>query len=74
MEDHGSADIHTAAHGRPHAAAGGGVLKEAAAHGAFTLEQTPSRNCGPGREAYTEARFLAGTVTLQGTYAEAVHS
>ena len=36
---HAGADIHTAARGGPHAAAGGCVLKEAAAHGKRTLEQ-----------------------------------
>ena len=38
-EDHARADIHTAASGGPHAAAGGYALKEAAAHGEHMQKQ-----------------------------------
>lgn len=47
MEDHGGANIHTAAQGGPHAVAGGYTLKEAVAYGEPTLEQAPGRICGP---------------------------
>ena len=49
MEDHFGADIHTAAHGGPQAAAGGVALKKDAAHGDPMLEMASSRNCSQWR-------------------------
>ncbi|KAK4811345.1 hypothetical protein QYF61_027574 [Mycteria americana] len=66
MEDHRGADIHSAAHGGPHAEASGYALKEAAAHEEPRQEQTPGRTCGPWRGAHAGAGFLAGPVTLLG--------
>lgn len=48
MEDNGGANIHTSSCGGIHAAVGGHALKEAAAPGKPTLDQTPDRNCGFG--------------------------
>ncbi|KAK4823955.1 hypothetical protein QYF61_008341 [Mycteria americana] len=45
MDSQSGADIHTVAHGRPHAAAGGYALKEAAARGEPMHNQAPGRNC-----------------------------
>ena len=47
MDNHSGADSHTAAHGGPHTAAGGYILKEAAAHGEPMQVQAPGRSCGP---------------------------
>ncbi|KAK4818805.1 hypothetical protein QYF61_019734 [Mycteria americana] len=48
MEEHSGADIHPAAHGGPQARASGYALKEAAAHGEFTLEQVFWQDLWPG--------------------------
>ena len=64
VEDHDGADIHIDPCGGPGIGAGGDAQKESAAHGASTLERTPSRNCGLWRGACTEASFLAGTLIL----------
>ncbi|GAB0186311.1 hypothetical protein GRJ2_001096400 [Grus japonensis] len=74
MEDDDGAEIPPAAHGVPHAGAGG-CPKEAVAHGKPTLEQAPGRTCGPmERGAHTRAGLLAGLVTPWGTHAGAVCS
>ena len=69
VEDCGGADIHTAAHGGTHTAAGGYDLKEAAACGEPMQEQAPGRSCSPWRGA----AFPAGPVTPWGTHTGAVH-
>ncbi|KAK4832351.1 hypothetical protein QYF61_021880 [Mycteria americana] len=66
MEDHGGADIHTAAHGGPHAGPGRWALKEAVACGDLTQEQAPDRGCGSWKGAHVGAGFLAGTVAHGG--------
>ena len=64
MEDNAAADIHAAELGRPHAGAGGDVLKEAAAHGEPTLEQVLLRGtvaCGEDpmqEQVYSEGPML----------------
>ena len=54
-EDHGEADIHTAARRGPHAAADGHSLKEAAASGEPTLVQAPGSSYSLQRGAHTGA-------------------
>lgn len=72
MEDHAGAYTHAAAHGRPHAGAGGCVRKEAAVHGDFTSEQAPGRNCCLWRGAHAGTGFLARPVTPWGTHSGTV--
>lgn len=55
MKDHGEADIYTAAHGGPHAAADGYSLKEAAHSREPTLEQAPGRSYSPWKGAHAGA-------------------
>jgi len=46
MGVHGGLDIHTTAHRKPHATAGGHARKKAVAHGEPTLKQASGRTCG----------------------------
>ena len=57
MEDHGGADICTAACEGTHTTAGGHALKEAAAHGELTQEQSSGRSCSRGEEPTQEQVF-----------------
>ena len=66
MEDHGGADNHIVAPGRPHTAAEGDALKQDASHGEPMLELAPGRSCSPWRKAHAEASFLAETAAHWG--------
>ncbi|KAK4806858.1 hypothetical protein QYF61_012587 [Mycteria americana] len=61
MEVHSGADIHTAAHGGPHAGAGGYALKEVAARGESMLGQAPGRTCDPVERSPRRSRFSGKT-------------
>lgn len=65
MDNHHGAQIHTASHGEPQAAAGGDILREGAALGEPKHNQIPDRNCILCRESLTGAVFLVQTVPLE---------
>jgi len=62
-----------AAHGEPHAGAGGCPWRKLWLRGELVLEQAPARTCGPmERGAHIGTDLLAGLVTPWGTHAGAV--
>lgn len=62
MDVHGGAATGPVANGGPHGGAGGGSLKEAAAHGEPMLEQVSWQELQM-RGEHAKADFLVGTVT-----------
>jgi len=73
MEVHGGAEIHTAAHGGPHATAGGHTLKEVAACGEPTLEETPGRTCDQMANPHCNKSIPEGLQPMERTHAGAVN-
>lgn len=75
MQDHVGADIHTAAHGGPHAAAGGCALKVVVACGKSMQKQALAWKCVLWRGANARKDFVAcKNCGLQGIQAAATFS
>ncbi|GAB0203581.1 hypothetical protein GRJ2_002823700 [Grus japonensis] len=66
MEVHGGAEILPAAHGGPHAGAGGGTQRRLQPCGKPTLEQAPGRTGDPVGDPRWSSLFLKGCTPWKG--------
>lgn len=73
MEDHDEAEIHSAAHGRPHTEAGRCVLKTAAVHGESMLEQVFLQDLWPEMGSKQEQAAPEGLHPVEVTHSVGIH-